>query len=171
MYRNPLWRCACLRNGPWENGHAGPSIPGGSANRLRNAIHPPAFTAQKRAKYLAVSGKQVAKCVLLSGPDGYFLAVLPSTHHLDPDLLADRLGGPIRLATDREIAELFRDCEWGVVLPFGSLYGLNAPTVMDEAFGPETLLIFEGHTHAEAIRLHVRDYERWNIRSGCFAYR
>jgi Ala-tRNA(Pro) deacylase len=123
-------------------------------------VHPPAFTAQKRAKYLAVSGKQVAKSVLLAGPHGYFLAVLPATHHIDTEALARHCGGPVRLAGEREIAEVFRDCEWGVVLPFGGLYGLQAETVMDEAFAPDALLIFEGHTHAHAIRLHCRDYLR-----------
>jgi Ala-tRNA(Pro) deacylase len=121
-------------------------------------VHPPAFTAQKRAKYLAVSGRQVAKSVLLSGPEGYFLAVLPATEHIDTDALARHCGGPVRLAGDRELAEVFRDCEWGAVPPFGALYGL--PTVMEETFAPDSILIFEGHSHAEAIRLHSRDFVR-----------
>src|SRR4051812_37674210 len=46
-------------------------------------FHPPAYTAQKRAKYLGVSGKQIAKAVLLRGPDGFLLAVLPGPKHID----------------------------------------------------------------------------------------
>src|SRR4051812_38414092 len=86
--------------------------------------HPPAFTAQKLAKYLRVPGSRVAKSVLLKGPAGYLLAVLPATHRVDTERLSQLLEGPIRLATDREAAEVFRDCEWGVVAPFGTLYGL-----------------------------------------------
>jgi Ala-tRNA(Pro) deacylase len=119
--------------------------------------HPPAFTAQKRAKYLHIPGKQVAKTVLLAGPEEFFLAVLPATAHVDTEALVAKLGGPVRLATDREMAEMFRDCEWGVVPPFGTLYGLS--TILDASIEADDLLVFEAHTHAEAIRMRCRDYE------------
>lgn len=120
--------------------------------------HPPAFTAQKRAKYLHIPGKRVAKTVLLAGPEEFFLAVLPATAHVDTGALAVALGGPVRLATDKECAAMFRDCEWGVVPPFGTLYGLSS--VLDASIEPDALLVFEGHTHAEAIRMRCADYER-----------
>jgi Ala-tRNA(Pro) deacylase len=121
-------------------------------------VHPPAFTSQKRAKFLHVPGRHVAKCVLLAGPEGYFLAVLSATQHVDTELLASALAGPVRLADDREIAQVFRDCEWGVVPPFGTLYGL--PTVVDEGLEPDDDMVFEANTHAEAIRMRCRDFER-----------
>jgi Ala-tRNA(Pro) deacylase len=120
--------------------------------------HPPAFTAQKRAKYLHVAGRQVAKGVLLCGPDGFLVAVLPATHQIDTDELGRALGGSVRLATDAEIHALFPDCEWGVVPPFGTLYGL--PTVLDDSIPPEALIVFETHTHVNAIRLRCGDFER-----------
>ncbi len=120
--------------------------------------HPPAFTAQKRAKWLHVPGAQVAKCVLLHGPQGHFLAILPATHHVDTQRLSTQLGGSVRLARDSEIAEVFPDCEWGVVPPFGALYGL--PTVLEESLDTHSLLVFELHTHVEAVRLHCGDFER-----------
>jgi Ala-tRNA(Pro) deacylase len=125
---------------------------------FESLLHPPAFTAQKRAKYLHVPGRRVAKSVLLSGPRGFFLAVLPATHQVDTPRLADDAGGPVRVATERELAAVFPDCEWGVVPPFGSLYGL--PTVLDEELGPDTVIVFEGDSHAHAVRLLCRDFER-----------
>ena len=121
-------------------------------------VHPPAFTAQKRAKFLHLSGRQVAKSLLLYGPQGYFVAVLPAPCHVDTDRLAQALEGPVRLATNEEVARIFWDCEWGVVPPFGNLYGLS--TVLDQGFEPDTLLVFEANTHGEAIRMLCRDYER-----------
>jgi Ala-tRNA(Pro) deacylase len=121
-------------------------------------LHPPAFTAQKRAKYLRIPGRQVAKSVLLVGPQGYFLAVLPATRQVDTRKLALELVGPVRLAEAHEVADVFRDCEWGVVPPFGGLYGL--PTVLEEELSPESLIVLEGNTHAEAVRLRCRDFER-----------
>src|SRR5437762_4460934 len=73
-------------------------------------VHPPAFTAQKRAKFLHVPGKQVAKTVLLAGPRDYLLAILPATHNVDTRALALALGMSVRLAGSREIADVFRDC-------------------------------------------------------------
>jgi len=121
-------------------------------------LHPPAFTAQKRAKYLHVPGRQVAKSVLLAGPAGYFLAVLPATDQVDTGRLARELDGPVRLAAGSEIRAVFPDCEWGVVPPFGRLYGL--PVLLEDELRPEALLVFEGNSHMEAVRLLCRDFER-----------
>jgi Ala-tRNA(Pro) deacylase len=121
-------------------------------------VHAPAYTAQKRAHVLHLPGRQVAKTVLLVGPEGHVLAVLPATHHVDCDALAQAFSGPVRLAHPREMNELFRDCEWGAVPPFGTLYGVA--TIVDEALDRDAVIVFEGHTHGEAIRMRCRDFER-----------
>jgi Ala-tRNA(Pro) deacylase len=120
--------------------------------------HPPAFTAQKRAKYLHVSGERVGKSVLLVGPAGSLLAVLPATHQIDLKSLEMALDGPVRLATGRELSEVFRDCEWGVAPPFGRLYGLE--TLLEESISPDVWLAFETHSHMEAVRIRCGDFER-----------
>ncbi len=119
--------------------------------------HPPAFSAQKLAKYLHVPGRQVAKTLLLRGPQDFVLAVLPATLQVDAERLAAILGGPVRLADDAEMTEVFRDCEWGVVPPFGTLYGLS--TLLDDSIDPETLIVFEGQSHVEALRMRCADFE------------
>jgi Ala-tRNA(Pro) deacylase len=121
-------------------------------------LHPPAFTAQKHARFLHLPGRQVAKVVLLHGPGGYVLAVLAATDRVDTWRVALALGGPVRVADAGEIASVFRDCEWGVVPPFGTLYGL--PVLLDDGITPDTLMVFRTTTHAEAVRLRCRDYER-----------
>jgi len=120
--------------------------------------HPPAFSAARLANYLGLPGAQVAKTVLLRGPSSFLLAVLPSTHRLETESLARSVGGPVRLATTQEMAEVFRDCELGMVPPFGRLYGLA--TLLDDSFAADSLLVFEGQTCVEAIRMRCRDYER-----------
>jgi Ala-tRNA(Pro) deacylase len=121
-------------------------------------LHPPAFTAQKRAKYLGVPGSQVAKSVLLHGNGGLILAVLPATHQVDTAALSVALQGPIRLATEAEIVAVFCDCEWGVVPPFGRLYGL--PSLLDDSLAADAFIVFEGKSHFEAIRIRCGDFER-----------
>jgi Ala-tRNA(Pro) deacylase len=120
--------------------------------------HPPAFSASKRAKYLRLPGHQVAKSVLLSGPTGYLLAVLPATRRVDTRSLGEQLGGSVRLANDREIAAIFNDCEWGVVPPFGTRYGIT--TLLDDSISSDAWIVMETHTQFEAIRLRCRDFER-----------
>lgn len=121
-------------------------------------LHPPAFTAQKRARFLHVPGRRVAKSVILRGPNGYLLAVLPATHYVDTELLAAAFGGPVRIATSQEVAEIFQGCEWGCVPPFGTLYGL--PAILDASVKPADDLLWEGDSHAETIRMTCRDYEQ-----------
>ena len=120
--------------------------------------HAPAFTAHQLAKYLHVPGEQVAKCVLLRGPASYFVAVLPATYQVDTERLVAALNGPVRIADDREMGQVFRDSEWGVVPPFGTLYGLA--TLLEETIAPDATLVMETNSHMEAIRLRCRDFER-----------
>ena len=121
-------------------------------------LHPPAFTATRRARFLGVSGKDLAKCVLLRGPRGHVLAILPATGRVDMTAVNDAVGGPVQVACREEIPQVFGDCEWGGLVPFGRLYGL--PTLLDDSFDPERALVFEAHSHALAIRLRCRDFER-----------
>lgn len=121
-------------------------------------VHPPAYTSPKRAKYLHLSGRHVAKSILLVGPKGYLLAVLPSTRHIKMDSLEQAEGGPLRLASGREIATVFRDCEWGVVPPFGTPYGVRV--YLDNTVSAEDWLVFEGTSHVEAFRMRCKDFER-----------
>lgn len=120
--------------------------------------HAPAYAAQRLAKYLGVSGSEVAKAVLLRGPHGFFLVVLPAVYQVN---LA-QFGEGVRLATTEEITATFRDCEWGVVSPFGNLYGL--PTYLDDSFTPDMWIAVEAGTRDEAVRLSARDFARL---SGC----
>jgi Ala-tRNA(Pro) deacylase len=124
---------------------------------FETVLHPPAFTAQRQARCLHIPGKQLAKTVLLKGPEGDVLAVLPATHQVYLEVVARALGGPVRLASESEVAQVFQDCEWGVRAPFGTLYGV--PTLLDTSFAPDQFLVFEAHLHAVAIRMRCRDFE------------
>ena len=125
---------------------------------FETVVHPPAFTAQRLAKFLHLPGKLIVKSVLLAGPAGYLLAVLPADRQIDVDLITRQLSGAVRLATTGEMASIFRDCEIGAVPAFGSLYGL--PTIMDERIDREATIVFEANTHSHAIKMSCKNYER-----------
>lgn len=121
-------------------------------------VHPPAFSSQKLAKSLHISGRQVVKSVLLKGPRGPFVAVLPAAQQIDLDRLSTHFGGPVRLATEEELSEQFPDCEWGALMPFGRLYEL--PTILEASISLDATIVFEAQRHAVAIKMACRDYVR-----------
>jgi Ala-tRNA(Pro) deacylase len=121
-------------------------------------LHPPAFTAQKRARFLHIPGRQVIKSVLLACGREFILAILRGTDHVDLKALAGELGTPVRLATDCELADRFTDCERGAGTPFGSLYGLR--TFLENNIRPDHVIVFEAQQHALAIRMLCRDFEK-----------
>lgn len=119
--------------------------------------HAPAFTAQKRAQYLRLPGRVVAKSVLLRSQEDFVVAVLPATMHIDTSRLSQAVGKNLRLATDDEIPSIFPDCEWGVVPSFGGLYGIK--TILEDSVRPDDKLVFESNSRYEGIRMSCRDFE------------
>jgi len=119
-------------------------------------VHPPAYTSQKLARFLHISGRQVVKSILLKGPGGFFLGVLPAAQLIDLPRLSEQMGSAIRLATVEELYERFPDCEWGALMPFGRLYGMA--TILEAAIPLDATIVFEAQRHAVAIKMQCRDY-------------
>jgi Ala-tRNA(Pro) deacylase len=121
-------------------------------------LHAPAFSSQKLAKSLRISGRQVVKSVLLKEPKGFLLAVLPAASRIDFARLSTAMKGAVRLATEAELVDQFLDCEWGAVMPFGRLYGIQ--TVLDADIALDTTIVFQAQRHMLAIKMQCRDYVR-----------
>jgi Ala-tRNA(Pro) deacylase len=123
--------------------------------------HSTTYTAQGTATLMQISGREVAKTVVLrAGPrfDETLLAVLPGSKHVRLDKISASLGKPVRLATELEFSDLFPDCELGAMPPFGALY--NLPVYMDESLGKDKEVIFNAGTHHDAVRMAYGDFVR-----------
>lgn len=126
--------------------------------RFKTLLHHPASSAARLAHCLHVSGRNVAKGVLLRTEGGYVLAVLPATHRIDLQLLAESLRcSSLELAGEEEIERVFHDCQPGALPPFGHLYGVR--TVVDSALSRSSRIVMEGNTCHEGIQMRYRDYE------------
>jgi Ala-tRNA(Pro) deacylase len=124
-------------------------------------LHRPAFAATRRARNMRVTGREVAKTVLVKAGEEFVLAVLPATSRIDLLRLSAALRldpSRLRLATDEEIGGTFRDCEPGTIPPFGRLYGLK--TFVDLSLAGMSQVVFTGNTRHEGLRMQFRDYER-----------
>jgi Ala-tRNA(Pro) deacylase len=121
--------------------------------------HSPAYTAQEIASRAHVSGKELAKTVVLKIDGDLALAVLPASSHVDTAALKARLGcESVRLATEFEFKDRFPNCEVGAMPPFGNLYGL--PVFVEESLTRDVEIAFNACTHRELIRLAYADFER-----------
>jgi Ala-tRNA(Pro) deacylase len=121
--------------------------------------HRPSFTAQQMALEEHVPGIQVAKPVLVNADGKYYLCVLPACHRIVFGALAQHIRATdVRLADEREMAEVFGDCELGAEPPFGHLYGIE--TLMEESLQKDTFITFQAGTHEHAVRIRLADYKK-----------
>jgi len=121
--------------------------------------HPEAYTSQETAAEMHVSGKTVAKAVILRSGDRYIMAVLPAHLLVDVEKLKKALGvDDLVLAREEEFRDIFIDCEPGAEPPFGNLYDVD--TVVDECLTKDPQIFFNGGNHREAVEIKYSDYER-----------
>ena len=122
-------------------------------------VHRTAYTAQEVASEEHISGKLVAKTVIIKVDDQFAMAVLPATEHVDLFALKVALGArEVRLATEFEFTGLFPDCDVGAMPPFGNLYGLAV--YVDQVLATDPEIAFNAGTHQDTVRMSYWEYER-----------
>ena len=121
--------------------------------------HSQAFTAQEVAATVHVTGKEVAKTLVVNADGKYCMAVIPAPHKLNLKSLKDLLGAKeVRLASETELTQLFPDCELGAMPPFGNLY--NMPVFISSALKDRPEVVFNACTHTEVLKMSFSDFER-----------
>src|ERR1039457_453353 len=121
--------------------------------------HSKAYTAQGIAAVSHISGKFLAKTVIVKLDGALAMAVLPAPYLVD--LLALRRAVGVReaeLASEREFKQHFPDCETGAMPPFGNLYGI--PVYVDESLTEDDEIAFNAGSHHELIRMSYLDFDR-----------
>lgn len=119
--------------------------------------HRPTHSSLDSARSASVPAQRVAKAVLLdTADDDHLLAVLPSDRRVELDELRSELGRKPRLADEREIGKLFRDCEIGAVPPVG--YGVT--TIIDDALDQQPEIYFEAGDHKSLVHMNREQFSR-----------
>jgi len=108
-------------------------------------------TASQSAMASRVPPDRIAKAVVLKGGDGFMLAVLPASRHIQFDELCKELGRHVDIAKEEQIETLFGDCESGAVPPLGGAYGLNV--IVDDSLASQPEIYFEGGDHCSLVHI------------------
>jgi len=120
--------------------------------------HSKAYTAQGIAALAHISGKELAKTVILKLDGSLAMAVLPASYQVDLEAIKTATGvQAAELASEYEFKQHFPDCETGAMPPFGNLYGI--PVYVDETLTEDDEIAFNAGSHSELIRLSYRDFE------------
>ena len=121
--------------------------------------HSIAYTAQGIAALVHLSGKKLAKTVIVKIDGVLAMAVVPAPLHVDLDLLRSITGAlQVELATEQEFQNAFPDCETGAMPPFGNLYDM--PVYADKSLAAHEEITFTAGTHRELLRMAWADMVR-----------
>lgn len=121
---------------------------------------PKAYTSQQIAHNAHVTGKRLAKVLVLRDDAGRdFMVVLPASRQFEANAVRAATGrAGTRLESELELQRLFPDCELGAMPPFGQLYGL--PMFVDRCLSREPEIYFEAGNHHELVRMRWDDYAK-----------
>jgi Ala-tRNA(Pro) deacylase len=114
--------------------------------------------AAHTAQAAPVRGDWLAKSVVLEDDSGYVMAIIPASHRLDLQAIGRELMRELVLANERELADLFEDCEPGAVPPLGRAYGIDV--VVDRNLTDTPDVYFEAGDHLSVIHVSGRDFRR-----------
>ena len=123
--------------------------------------HEPTMSSTRTAEICHVSGARVAKGIVLRHDGGYLLAVLAASHRIDLQDLCMQLHDNVELATEEEIAQLFRDCARGAVPAVGECYGLEV--IVDESIDTQPDVYIEGGDHTTLIHMDRAQFACLNV--------
>ncbi|GAB4348303.1 MAG: aminoacyl-tRNA deacylase [Gammaproteobacteria bacterium] len=120
--------------------------------------HSHTYSSMDTAHAAHVPGDLVAKAVLLEDEEGYVVAVVPATHKLELGMIHNQFSRNLTLASEREVGEIFKDCELGAIPALGTAYGLE--TVCEESLLDAPHVYLEAGDHEHLIHLTGEQFRR-----------
>jgi Ala-tRNA(Pro) deacylase len=121
--------------------------------------HSQAFTAQEIAAAAHISGKELAKTVMVKLDGKLAMAVLPAPDQVSVSRLREITGaGNAEIASEEDFAGLFPGCDLGAMPPFGNLWDLDV--FVDQRLREDEEIAFNAGSHTELLKLPYSDFER-----------
>jgi Ala-tRNA(Pro) deacylase len=121
--------------------------------------HPLAYTTQEVAATQHVSGKEMAKVVMVKVDGKLVMGVIPGSLKINLNTVKASLGAEdVRLATEDEFISRFPECEIGAMPPFGNLFGVAV--FVDPSLERDEYIYFNAGNHVQTVRLRYQDFTR-----------
>jgi len=122
-------------------------------------IHSTAYTAQEVAASAHITGRELAKTVIVELDGRMAMAVLPANRKIVLQDLREVTGSDeVKFASEEEFQERFPGCETGAMPPFGNLYGMEV--YVAEGLTENEEIAFNAGSHTEVLRMAFKDFER-----------
>ena len=126
--------------------------------KYESVAHYETYTSQETAQSAHISGRKLAKTVMVKINGKMAMAVLPASQKIDFALLKAAVGATVELATEQEFMDMFPDCEVGAMPPFGNLFGIEV--YVAESLTLDKEIAFNAGSHIELIKLSYEDFSR-----------
>lgn len=121
--------------------------------------HSPAFTSQEIAAAAHISGKQLAKTVIVKVDGKLAMVVIPANDQINfAKLKAVSGANEVDLANESEFKNKFPGCEVGAMPPFGNLYDM--PVYTASSLSKQDHILFNAGSHSELMEVSFHDFER-----------
>jgi Ala-tRNA(Pro) deacylase len=122
-------------------------------------MHSTAYTAQEVAASAHITGKELAKTVIVELDGQMAMAVLPANRKIVLQDLREVTGSDqVKFVSEDQFREKFPECETGAMPPFGNLYGMEV--FLAESLTENDEIAFNAGSHTEVIRMKFHDFER-----------
>lgn len=124
-----------------------------------HTVHPIAFTAREVASAEHLPAREVAKTVVVSSDERFYMLVIPANKLIDFHEVRMALGlAHVRMVTEFELGSLFPNCELGAMPPIGALYGL--PVYLESCLADQEMIAFSAGTHRDVIHMRTAEFRR-----------
>ena len=122
-------------------------------------VHSTAYTAQEVAASAHITGRELAKTVIVQLDGEMAMAVLPANRKIVLQDLREVTGSDqVKFVAEDDFKKKFPDCETGAMPPFGNLYGMEV--YASASLGENDQIAFNAGSHTEVIKLAYKDFER-----------
>ncbi|ABZ78032.1 YbaK/prolyl-tRNA synthetase associated region [Shewanella halifaxensis HAW-EB4] len=121
--------------------------------------HPHSFSSLSSAIAANIPPSKLAKAVILEDHEGRrVMAVLPANHKVSLRTLGDKLNRDLRLIEEKEVYEMFGDCQKGAIPSLGEIYNLE--TVYDDLLVEAKEIYFEAGDHNSLVHMSRENFVR-----------
>lgn len=120
--------------------------------------HKHTSSSMSTAKSAHIEGKNLAKSVILEDAEGYLMAIIPATEHLQLRKVNHVLHRHMGIAKESELKALFSDCEWGAIPAIGKAYSIES--IVDNKLVGCSDIYIEAGDHEELVHLKGTSFNR-----------